>query len=91
MPSATTPVIARRRYSESNAPATAPNTPSTGRRGSNAGIDLYFKRRSSSVRVRKPSYNYLVVKPRTQDDGIASGKVYKMVLLLLLLLLMMCL
>lgn len=73
MSSISTPDTGRRRYSESS----APTTPSTNRRGSNIGIDVFFKRRASSVRVRKPSYSYLVVKPRTHDDGLSSGKVLK--------------
>ena len=73
MSSISTPDTGRRRYSESS----APTTPSTNRRGSNTGIDVFFKRRASSVRVRKPSYSYLVVKPCTHDDGLSSGKVLK--------------
>ena len=61
----------RRRYSESAAssPINAANA---------GGIDVVFMRRASSVRVRKPTYSYLL-KPCTHDDGLTSGKVLELV------------
>ena len=45
----------------------APSTPTM------SGIDVVFKRRASSVRVRRPSYTYLNNrKPRTHDDGFIN-------------------